>query len=115
MSTGRVLFHCGELTEAVGEPHPRGCVGGVSLAARCPERRNESESFLPGEDPGAVLGLTYPFAPSSSVLYHKIFINPDLWPTLSKAAVGGAEGSGATRYMTAVAIMSLTHGRTTSG
>jgi hypothetical protein len=70
---------------------------------------NEWASFLPGDDPRAVLGFTYPLVDSSSVLYQKIFINPDLWPTLSKAALSGAESSGASRYMTAVAIMSLTH------
>ena len=70
---------------------------------------NEWASFLPGDDPRAVLGFAYPLADSSSVLYHKIFINPDLWPALSKAAAGGAESSGASRYLTAVAIMSLTH------
>jgi hypothetical protein len=70
---------------------------------------NEWASFLPGDDPRAVLGFTYPLVDSSSVLYGKIFINPDLWPTLSKAAVSGAESSGGSRYLTAVAIMSLTH------
>jgi hypothetical protein len=70
---------------------------------------NEWASFLDDDDPSAVLGFTFPFAAPSSVLYHTIFINPDLWPTLSKAAVSGAEGSGASRYMTAVAIFSLTH------
>jgi hypothetical protein len=71
-------------------------IAGTSVQVLGEDDWNEWASFLPGEDPGAVLGFTYPFAPSSSVLYHKLFINPDLWPTLSKAAVGGAEGSGAT-------------------
>src|SRR4029453_1503594 len=71
---------------------------------------NEWASFLDADDdPSAVLGFTFPFAAPSSVLYHTIFINPDLWPTLLKAGVNGAEGSGSSRYLTAVAIFSLTH------
>jgi hypothetical protein len=84
-------------------------IAGKSVQVLGEDDWNEWASFLPGEDPRAVLGFTYPLAESSSVLYHKIFINPDLWPMLSKAAVSGAESSGSSRYMTAMAIMSLTH------
>jgi hypothetical protein len=84
-------------------------IAGKSVQVLGEDDWNEWASFLPGEDPRAVLGFTYPLAGSSSVLYHKIFINPDLWPMLSQAAVRGAEGSGSSRYMTAMAIMSLTH------
>jgi hypothetical protein len=66
-------------------------------------------SFVPGEDPAAVLGFTFPFAPSSSSVYHTIFISPELWPTLSKAGISGAESAGSNRYLTSIAIMSLTH------
>jgi hypothetical protein len=86
-----------------------GNIAGKSVQVLGEDDWNEWASFLPGEDPRAVLGFTYPLADSSSVLYHKIFINPDLWPMLSNAAVSGAERSGASRHMTAVAIMSLTH------
>jgi hypothetical protein len=86
-----------------------GNIAGKSVQVLGEDDWNEWASFLPGEDPRAVLGFTYPLADSSSVLYHKIFINPDLWPMLSNAAVSGAERSGSSRYMTAVAIMSLTH------
>jgi len=86
-----------------------GNIAGKSVQVLGEDDWNEWASFLPGEDPRAILGFTYPHADSSSVLYHKIFINPDLWPTLSNAAVSGAERSGASRHMTAVAIMSLTH------
>jgi hypothetical protein len=86
-----------------------GNIAGKSVQVLGEDDWNEWASFLPGEDPRAVLGFTYPLAGSSSVLYHKIFINPDLWPMLSNAAVSGAERSGSSRYMTAVAIMSLTH------
>jgi hypothetical protein len=84
-------------------------IAGKSVQILGEDDWNEWASFLPGDDPRAVLGFTYPLVDSSSVLYQKIFINPDLWPTLSKAAVTGAEGSGSSRYTTAVAIMSLTH------
>jgi hypothetical protein len=84
-------------------------IAGKSVQILGEDDWNEWASFLPGDDPRAVLGFTYPLVDSSSVLYQKIFINPDLWPTLSKAAVSGAEGSGSSRYTTAVAIMSLTH------
>jgi hypothetical protein len=86
-----------------------GNIAGKSVQVLGEDDWNEWASFLPGEDPRAVLGFTYPLAGSSSVLYHKIFINPDLWPMLSNAAVSGADRSGSSRYMTAVAIMSLTH------
>jgi hypothetical protein len=86
-----------------------GNIAGKSVQVLGEDDWNEWASFLPGEDPRAVLGFTYPLAGSSSVLYHKIFINPDLWPMLSNAAVSGAERSGSSRYMTAVTIMSLTH------
>lgn len=86
-----------------------GNIAGKSVQVLGEDDWNEWASFLPGEDPRAVLGFTYPLAASSSVLYQKIFINPDLWPMLSNAAVSGAERSGSSRYMTAVAIMSLTH------
>ena len=86
-----------------------GNIAGKSVQVLGEDDWNEWASLLPGEDPRAVLGFTYPLAGSSSVLYHKIFINPDLWPMLSNAAVSGAERSGSSRYITAVAIMSLTH------
>ena len=84
-------------------------IAGKSVQVLGEDDWNEWASFLPGDDPRAVLGFTYPLVDSSSALYGKIFINPDLWPTLSKAAVSGAESSGGSRYLTAVAIMSLTH------
>jgi len=85
-------------------------IAGKSVHVVGEDDRNEWASFLDADDdPGAVLGFTFPFAAPSSVLYHTIFINPDLWPTLSNAGVKGAEGSGSTRYLTAVAIFSLTH------
>jgi hypothetical protein len=84
-------------------------IAGTSVQVLGEDDWNEWASFLPGVDSRVVLGVTYPFAPSSSVLFHKIFINPDLWPMLSQAAVRGAEGSGSSRYMTAMAIMTLTH------
>jgi hypothetical protein len=70
---------------------------------------NEWASFLPGDDPTTVLGFTFPFEDPSSELYHQIFISPELWPALWKAAAYGPEGSGSTRYLTAVSIFSLTH------
>jgi hypothetical protein len=71
---------------------------------------NEWASFLDADDdPSAVLGFTHPFAAPSSALYHTIFINPDLWPTLLNAAGSGAEGSRSSRFTTTVAIFSLTH------
>lgn len=85
-------------------------VAGTSVQVLGEDDWNEWASFLDaGDEPRAVLGFTFPFAAPSSVLYHLIFINPDLWPTLSKAGVNGAEGSGSSRYMTTVAIFSLTH------
>jgi hypothetical protein len=84
-------------------------IAGTSVQVVGEDDWNEWGSFVTPEDARAVLGFTYPFAPPSSVLYHTIFINPDLWPTLSNAAVNGAEGSGSSRYLTSVAIFSLTH------
>jgi hypothetical protein len=84
-------------------------IAGTSVQVLGEDDWNEWASFLPGVDSRVVLGVTYPFAPSSSVLFHKIFINPDLWPMLSKAAAGRAESSGESRYLAAVAILSLTH------
>jgi hypothetical protein len=84
-------------------------IAGTSVHVLGEDDSNEWASFVPGEDPRTVLGFTFPFEAPSSSLYHMIFISPDLWPTLSKAAVNGAEGAGSNRYLTAVAIMSLTH------
>jgi hypothetical protein len=85
-------------------------IAGKSVQVLGEDDWSEWASFLDaGDDPRAVLGFTFPFAAQSSVLYHVIFINPDLWPTLMNAGVNGAEGSGSSRYSTAVAIFSLTH------
>lgn len=102
-ATSKQLWYSARVDQIAGN------IAGKSVQVLGEDDWNEWASFLPGEDPRAVLGFTYPLADSSSVLYHKIFINPDLWPTLSNAAVSGAERSGSSRYMTAVAIMSLTH------
>jgi hypothetical protein len=98
-----------QLSDSLGVDQIGSNVAGKSVQVLGEDDWSEWASFLPGDDPRAVLGFTYPLVDSSSVLYQKIFINPDLWPTLSKAAVNGAEGSGSSRYTTAVAIMSLTH------
>jgi hypothetical protein len=84
-------------------------IAGTSVNVLGEDDWNEWASFVPGEDPSTVLGFTFPFADPSSALYHRIFITPDLWPTLSRAAVSGAEGSGSSRYLTTVAIFALTH------
>jgi hypothetical protein len=102
-ASSKQLWYSARVDEIAGN------IAGKSVQVLGEDDWNEWASFLPGEDPRAVLGFTYPLAGSSSVLYHKIFINPDLWPMLSNAAVSGAERSGSSRYMTAVAIMSLTH------
>ena len=84
-------------------------IAGTSVQVLGQDDWNAWASSLPGADPRSVLGFTYPFATSSSPYFHKIFINPDLWPTTWKAAASGAEASGSNRYLTSVAIMTLTH------
>jgi hypothetical protein len=82
-------------------------VAGTSVRVDGEDDWTEWAGFVAPDDPYAVLGFTFPFAPSSSVLYHRIFISPSLWTTLDSAVDDGVQ-SGAP-YDVAVAIMDMTH------
>jgi hypothetical protein len=83
-------------------------IAGVSVRVDGEDDWTEWAGFVAPEDPYAILGFTFPFEPPSSVLYHRIFITPDLWPTLSGAVETGIATS-ADLYKTGVAIFTMTH------
>jgi hypothetical protein len=70
----------------------------------------EWASFVSPDDPYAVLGFTFLFAPPSSVLYHRVFVSPSMWNPLVKAALNGATATPAPEvYTTAVSVLVLIH------
>jgi hypothetical protein len=84
-------------------------VAGTSVRVDGEDDLAEWASFVTPDDPYAVLGFTFPFATPSSALYHRIFITPELWPTLRNAVEYGPQNSQSSLYGTAVAIFTMTH------
>jgi hypothetical protein len=82
-------------------------LAGFPIVAAGEDDYNEWGSFLNGEDPYAVLGFTYVYVPSSSPLYHVIFLAPRIWSTLGQIDSGGIDS--VTRADAAMAILTLTH------
>jgi len=84
-------------------------IAGTAVNVHGEDDLNEWGSFVTPDDPNTVLGFTFPFEPSSSVLFHQIFIAPVLWPALRGAVDSGPLSSGSNIYTTAVAIFDVTH------
>ena len=84
-------------------------IAGTAVNVHGEDDLNEWGSFVTPDDPNTVLGFTFPFEPSSSVLFHQIFIAPVLWPALRGAVESGPLSSGSNIYTTAVAIFDVTH------
>ena len=83
-------------------------VAGVPVRVDGEDDWSEWGSFVTPSDPYGVAGFTFPFASPSSVLYRRIFISPDYWPSLVDAANYGPKHS-TNLYRTAAAIFVMTH------
>ena len=82
-------------------------IAGVSVRVNGEDDWTEWASFVSPDDPYAVLGFTFAFAPATSILYHQILVNPDMWRPL----LAFAQSSSLTvaDYTTAKSILTLTH------
>jgi hypothetical protein len=83
-------------------------IAGTSVRVDGEDDWSEWASFVTPSDPYAVLGFTLLFVPSSSPLYHRIFITPAFWPYLRDAVEVGA-GSSTSSFKTAIAILTMIH------
>jgi hypothetical protein len=85
-------------------------IAGFPIRVDGEDNWNEWAYFVSPDDPYEVLGFTYAFAPSSSVLYHRVFVSPVVWNPLLKAALNGATFTPDPElYATAVSVMTLIH------
>ena len=87
-------------------------IAGTSVRVDGEDDWSEWAYLVSPEDPYAVLGFTAPFVAPSSLLYHRIFITPALWPTLAGAVDNApqlSQESPDDLYKVAVAILTLTH------
>jgi hypothetical protein len=82
-------------------------LAGFPIVAVGEDDYNEWGSILYPDDPYAVLGFTAIDAPSTSPLYHAIFLAPPIWSTLTRIDSGGIDS--VARADTAMAILTLIH------
>jgi len=82
-------------------------LAGFPIVAAGEDDYNEWGSFLNGEDPYAVLGFTFVYAPSSSPVYHVIFLAPPIWSTLNRIDSGGIDS--VARSDAAMSVLTLIH------
>jgi hypothetical protein len=82
-------------------------LAGFPIVAAGEDDYNEWGSFLNGTDPYAVLGFTFVYAPSTSPIYHTIFLAPPIWSTLNKIDSGGIDS--VARSDAAMSILTLIH------
>jgi hypothetical protein len=100
-ASGKQLWYHGKVDQIGSD------IAGVSVHVNGEDDWTEWAYFLAPDDPYAVLGFTYVYAPATSFLYHQIFVNPDMWrPILAFAQSGSLTVAD---YTTAKAIFTLTH------
>jgi hypothetical protein len=106
------VFMVGHKPQILKQHRPRDDVckstlAGFPIVAAGEDDYNEWGSILYPEDPYAVLGFTSIYEPSSSPLYHVIFLAPPIWSTLDQIDSGGIDS--VPRADAARAILTLIH------